>query len=96
MLYRWQGDDLLLSVRTIPRASRDQIGEIIGERLKIHITAPPVDGKANAHLLKFVASQFDVPASQIKIERGQTQRDKLLRIHAPRLLPPTLTTPDKI
>ena len=52
----WQDDNLILNIRLQPRASCDEIVAIQADgRLKIRITAPPVDGKANDHLLQFLA-----------------------------------------
>ncbi|WP_294946204.1 DUF167 family protein YggU [Sulfurivirga sp.] len=87
MAARWDGDDLILPVLLQPKASRDRIAGWHGEELKIQITAPPVDGKANAHLIKFLAKQFKVAKGQIEIESGELSRHKRLRIHAPRQLP---------
>jgi uncharacterized protein (TIGR00251 family) len=84
--YRWQEDDLVLFVRLQPRASRN---EIIGEqdgRLKVRLTAPPVEGKANTALRKFLAKAFGVANRQVTLETGESHRDKRLRIHAPTCL----------
>lgn len=86
--YRWQGADLLLTVRLQPRASRDEIVGPHGDALKIRITAPPVEGQANAHLIKFLAGAFDVPRGQVTLVSGDTARSKQLRITTPRRLPP--------
>lgn len=85
--YQWQGEDLILTVRLQPRASRDEIVGPHGDALKIRITAPPVEGKANTHLLKFLASAFDVPRANVTLVSGDIARSKRLRIHAPRQLP---------
>lgn len=58
-----------------------------GEEIKLAITAPPVDGKANAHLTKFLSKQFKVAKSQIEIEKGELGRHKQVRIHRPVLCP---------
>ena len=58
-----------------------------GEELKIAITAPPVDGKANAHLVKFLSKQFNVAKSAINVEKGLQSRHKLVRIKQPKKLP---------
>lgn len=89
--YRWDGDDLLLQVRVQPRASCDELGEALGDQLKIRITAPPVDGKANDHLIRFLAKTFGVPKGQVHLESGASSRNKQLRIEAPRILPPIVT-----
>lgn len=86
--YQWQGEQLLLSVRVQPRASKD---EIVGPHgtasLKVRITAPPVDGKANTHLIKFLAKSFGVAKSQVALVSGTTGRDKRLAINGPKRLP---------
>lgn len=84
---RWQGSTLLLEVRVQPRASHDEIVQGTGERLKIRLTAPPVDGEANAHLVRLLARLFKVPKSQVTIIAGQTAREKRVAIEAPRQLP---------
>lgn len=85
--YRWDGADLILHVRVQPRASRDEWLEPRDDRLCIRITAPPVDGKANAHLREFLATLFGVAKSQVTLLAGETGRDKRLRVVAPRRLP---------
>lgn len=91
--YQWQGDDLILLCHIQPRASRDAIQGIHGEAVKIAITAPPVDGAANAHLLAFLAEQFDVPKKQVELISGQTGRKKRFKIVSPRKIPTTLNLP---
>jgi uncharacterized protein (TIGR00251 family) len=86
--YQWKDDDLLLSVRVQPKASRDEIIGPLEDALKIRITAPPVEGKANNHLIRFLARTFGVSKSRVEIISGETGRLKRLRIHAPERLPP--------
>ncbi len=76
--YRWEGDVLHLFVRVQPKASRDEFAEVQEDRIRIRITAPPVDGKANAHLLKFVAKTCGVAKSKVQIKTGETGRNKHL------------------
>jgi uncharacterized protein (TIGR00251 family) len=86
--YRWEGDRLLLSVRVQPRASRDEIVGPHGDKeLKVRITAPPVDGKANAHLIRFLAKAFGVPRSRVTLVGGESSRSKHLAIDSPTTLP---------
>jgi uncharacterized protein len=80
-------DDLLIRLYIQPKASRDQIVGLHGEELKVAITAPPVDGKANAHLSKFLAKQFRVAKGQVLIEKGMQGRHKQVRIENPREIP---------
>ncbi|MFB9137531.1 DUF167 family protein YggU [Vibrio olivae] len=84
----WQdGEDVILRLYIQPKASRDKIVGLHGEELKIAITAPPVDGKANAHLSKFLAKQFKVAKGLIEIEKGELGRHKQVRVHAPSHIP---------
>jgi uncharacterized protein (TIGR00251 family) len=72
--------EAMLHVRLQPRARRD---EVVGERsgaIVIRVTAPPVDGKANAALCAFVARAAGIPPSRVSVVRGQTARDKVLRV----------------
>lgn len=68
------------AVRVVPRASRDTIdGEIQGA-LKIRLTAPPADGRANDALRRFLAERLNVPASAVRILRGEKSRIKHVEI----------------
>lgn len=87
--HRWDGADLVLTVRVQPRASRDEL-RLEGARLKVRITAPPVDGAANAHLLRFLAAAFGVAPSRAELVRGASGREKVVRISAPKTLPAAL------
>lgn len=82
-----QQGNLLLQLYIQPKASRDQIVGLHGEEIKIAITAPPVDGKANAHLTKYLSKAFKVPKGDIEILKGQMGRHKQVRIIAPKLIP---------
>jgi hypothetical protein len=84
---RWVGADLVLAVHIQPRARRDEVVGAHGDRLKIRITAPPVEGKANAHLIGFLADVFDVPAAAVELLAGGSGREKRLRVHSPQRLP---------
>lgn len=94
--YRWEGDTLFLKVRVQPRASRDEFGEAQEDYLKVRITAPPVDGKANAHLIRYLAEVFRVAKSRITLLDGETAREKRLRIEAPRALPPAISPAERL
>ena len=86
--YRWDGKDLILHLRIQPRAAHDEIAGPLGNALKIRLTAPPVDGKANEHLRKFLSKQCSVAKSQVTVLSGETSREKRVRIASPRRLPP--------
>ncbi|WP_368164426.1 DUF167 family protein YggU [Aeromonas sp. R6-2] len=83
----WQGEVLLLQLLIQPKASRDQIVGLHGEEIKVAITAPPVDGQANAHLIKYLAKQFKVAKGQVRVIRGELGRHKTVSIEGPRAIP---------
>ena len=69
-----------LAVQIQPRASRNAVAGWVGETLKIRLTAPPVEGAANAACLAFLADLLDLPQSQLEILRGDRSRHKVIRI----------------
>jgi uncharacterized protein (TIGR00251 family) len=69
-----------IEVRVIPRARRDEIGGERDGRLVVRLTAPPVDGAANLALCRLVARRAGVPMRRVSIARGQTSRDKVVRV----------------
>ena len=69
-----------INVRVIPRAKQNKITTDDDGRLRVHITAAPVDGAANDAVIKILAEYFNIPKSQIKIVRGETSRDKVVEI----------------
>ena len=86
--YRWEGEELILRLRVQPKASKDDFAGPYGEdEYKVTLTAPPVDGKANSHLLKFIAKAFGLPRSRIILESGAHSRSKCLRLKSPNRLP---------
>lgn len=79
---------MILQVRVQPRASRDAWTGLQEDRFRVRITAPPVEGQANAHLQALLADLFGVAKSQVTLLNGATSRDKRWRIIAPKRLPP--------
>lgn len=77
---RERDGDCLLPVRVTPRASKTEILDVVGGRLRIRLQAPPVEGAANKALEEFLAKVFSVPKSSVSVERGGTGREKMLRI----------------
>ena len=90
MFYRWKDGVLELFCHLQPKASRDEFAGLHGERLKVRIKAAPIDGKANAALIKFLAKQFAVPKSQVEIVSGDSSRQKTVAILEPKQLPDAL------
>ena len=69
-----------INLRVIPRAKQNKITTDDDGRLRIHITAAPVDGAANDAVIKLLSKHLNIPRSQIKIVRGNTARDKVVEI----------------
>ncbi len=88
---RWQDQDLILQAQIQPRASRDEFADIVGDRLKIRITASPVHGRANTHLIAFLAKQFGVAKSAVTLLQGERGKTKVIRVRSPRKIPSALT-----
>jgi uncharacterized protein (TIGR00251 family) len=68
------------AVRVHPRARKNAITGIVGETLKLSLTAPPVEGKANQAVIEFFADLFAIPRSSVTITSGETSRNKMVRI----------------
>ena len=95
--YQWQGDDLILVCHLQPGAKDDAFIGLHGDALKIRISAPPVEGKANRHLLKSLAASFGVRQRDVTLLAGDSSRQKRLRICSPQRFPtvPGVTFTDK-
>ncbi|MGO4998008.1 DUF167 family protein [Oceanisphaera sp. W20_SRM_FM3] len=85
---------MYLRIYLQPKSSLDQFVGVYaglnGDELKVAITAPPVDGKANAHLLKWLAKQCKVAKSQVQLVSGDTSRHKRVVIESPKEIPHVL------
>jgi len=71
---------VLLPVRAVPRASKNEIQGVHGDALKVRLQAPPVEGKANQALIRFLSDALDIPRSQLSIASGETGRNKAVLI----------------
>jgi uncharacterized protein (TIGR00251 family) len=72
------------ALRVQPRASRNAIVGTMGDAVKLAITAPPVDGKANHAVVEYLSDLFRVPKSSIVIVSGETGRNKLIAVRGMR------------
>lgn len=75
-------EGVLLNVKLIPNAGRDEITGWENDILKVRITAVPEKGKANAHLIRFLAKAFNISKSSISIVKGEKNRMKTLLVKA--------------
>lgn len=69
-----------LAIKVHPRAKKNAITGEVGEALKVSLTAPPVDGKANQACIHLFARVLKLPRSSITIAAGQTSRNKVIRV----------------
>ena len=79
-----------IAVRVQPGAKRSAVAGLHGDRLKLRIAAAPLEGRANAALLAFVAERLGVPRGRVSLARGEHSRDKLIAIAAPECDPEKL------
>lgn len=68
------------AVKVHPRARKSAITGELGDALKISLTAPPIDGKANEACIEFFANLLKVPRASVTIAAGQTSRSKVVRV----------------
>jgi len=75
-------DGAILTIRVVPRASKNSIDGPLGDALKIRLQSPPVDGKANKELTRFLADMLDIAPSRIALLAGETSRTKRVLIRS--------------
>ena len=80
MILRSTDSGCILSVRVHPGANRNAITGTHADALKISLTTPPTDGRANAALIAFLAERLNIPRLSIELISGATNRSKTLRL----------------
>ncbi|OFZ66224.1 MAG: YggU family protein [Betaproteobacteria bacterium RBG_16_56_24] len=88
--YRCEGDDITLTLHVQPGAKRSEIAGLHSEALKIRLAAPPVEGRANEVLLKFIAELFEVPLRQVTLQRGVKSRQKVILVQSSSVAPESI------
>ncbi len=78
--FRVLPDGLLLSIKVQPRASANEVGEPLGNELRVKVSAPPVDSAANEAVLRLLAERLDCARSQVELVRGHTSRHKVVKL----------------
>lgn len=71
---------VILSIRVQPNSSREGVGEIRNDALTIRLNAPPVEGKANTALIRFLSKRLDVAKSKVTIVQGEKGRNKIVAV----------------
>jgi len=79
--FKIRGNDIIVKVKIVPGSSKNKIVGVYNDALKITVTAPPVEGKANKKCITYLAKYFDIAKSKIEIISGQTSKNKLIRIY---------------
>ena len=78
---KFAGNEIVVKVKIVPGSSQNKIVGVYNNALKITITAPPVEGKANKKCIAYLAKYFDVAKSRIEIISGKTSKIKLIKIY---------------
>ena len=88
--YRYREDVVTLTLHVQPGAKRSEIAGLHGDALKIRLAAPPVEGRANEALLKFIAGIFAVPLRNVELLHGSQSRHKIVEIKGSLIEPESL------
>jgi len=73
-------DGVTFAVKVHPRAKKNAVTGELGDALKLALTAPPVDGRANQACIEFFANLLEVPRSSVTIASGEASRNKVIRV----------------
>ena len=90
MWYRKEGENFILTLHVQPGAKKTEIAGMHGDALKIRLSAPPVEGQANARLIAYLAERFEVPARRVILKQGETSRRKIVLISGSGIHPDSL------
>ena len=74
------GDDVLIRIKVVPGASGNEIAGVLGDRLKVRVSAPGEGGRANKSVCAVIAAALNAKPRQVSVESGQTSAEKVLRI----------------
>lgn len=89
---RQAGEGVILRIHAQPGAARSELCGLHGDALKVRLQAPPVDGRANAELCRFIAELFQVKRQDVMLISGESGRQKRLRIACAVRLPDAIKT----
>ena len=79
--FKIRGNDIIVKVKIVPGSSKNKIVGVYNDALKITVTAPPIEGKANKKCIAYLAKYFDIAKSKIEILSGKNSRNKLIKIY---------------
>ena len=92
--YRREGDAIILALHVQPGAKRSETAGLHGNALKIRLAAPPIEGRANEALVKFIAELFGVPLRNVELLRGAQSRHKMVKVTGSTAAPESLIGSD--
>lgn len=81
--WRRTGDGVVLRIRVQPGARRSEVVGVVGDELKVKVAAPPVEGKANEALVRFLAEMLGVSRRSVAVLRGERGRSKVVEVRDP-------------
>jgi len=90
--YLRDGDNIVLTLHIQPGAKRTEIAGLHGDALKIRLAAPPVEGRANQILLRFLAELFDVPLRKVTLQKGGKSHRKVIHVEDSGISPESIIT----
>lgn len=76
--------EIRLAIYVQPRSARSRVAGLRGDRLKVQVAAPPVDGAANEAVIAVISEWLDVPRRTVRIARGESSRQKVVAVEAAR------------
>jgi len=88
--YRSSGDCITLTLHVQPGAKQTTVAGLHGAALKIRLSAPPIEGRANEALLRFIADFFKVPLRNVELKQGEQSRHKRVEIRGSLINPDSL------
>jgi uncharacterized protein (TIGR00251 family) len=88
--YRSSGDCITLILHVQPGAKQTTVAGVHGDALKIRLAAPPIEGRANEALLRFIADTFKVPLRNVTLKQGEQSRHKRVEVHGSLINPDCL------
>jgi uncharacterized protein (TIGR00251 family) len=88
--HRRDGEAITLELHIQPGAKHSEISGLHGDALKVRLAAPPIEGRANEALLRFIAEKFEVPLRNVKLVRGAQSRHKVVKITGSTVPPESL------
>jgi uncharacterized protein (TIGR00251 family) len=80
VIFKEANGAVTFAIKVVPRSSKNKIELVEGDALKIRLTAPPVEGRANAALVKFLAEALGISRAQIEIVSGEKSKQKIVRV----------------